>query len=360
MAAETKKRRLNPILAKELRLGSRSIKLPLAVMFYDLVLAVIAVIAIFIAAYASGSGTDYTGFLVIYQVIGWTQLSITLLIVPILTAGTISGEREKQTLEILLTTPKKPLSIIWGKLLSALSNYMLFIISSIPIMAIAFVLGGLNWFALLGYIVMMLVVVVYVGSVGVFCSSCFKKTIVSIVITFLIEGALLVIPFMLFGTVMVSVASIYEAMVINGMLSGTTDPNFGVLPMMLIGNPITGFFDYMVRSMDLTSIYEIIDDSGYFGFVMPLLAHAWIPMNVIASAAISWFFIWAAAKKLNPVKKSKRKKRRGVAAQPQPVMPTQAVTEPPQPVMPTQAVIKPPQAVIPSQEVGKTEELKRP
>ena len=187
MAAGTKKRAINPILAKELRLGSRSIKLPLAVMFYDLVLAVIAVIAIFIAAYANGSGTDYTGFLVIYQVIGWTQLGITLLIVPILTAGTISGEREKQTLEIMLTTPKKPLSIIWGKLLSALSNYMLFIISSIPIMAIAFILGGLNWFALLGYIVMMLVVVIYVGSVGVFCSSCFKKTIVSIVMTFLIE-----------------------------------------------------------------------------------------------------------------------------------------------------------------------------
>ena len=74
MAAGTKKRAMNPILAKELRLGSRSIKLPLAVMFYDLVLAVIAVIAIFIAAYANGSGTDYTGFLVIYQVIGWTQL----------------------------------------------------------------------------------------------------------------------------------------------------------------------------------------------------------------------------------------------------------------------------------------------
>ena len=52
MAAGTKKRAINPILAKELRLGSRSIKLPLAVMFYDLVLAVIAVIAIFIAAYA--------------------------------------------------------------------------------------------------------------------------------------------------------------------------------------------------------------------------------------------------------------------------------------------------------------------
>lgn len=348
MAAGTKKRAMNPILAKELRLGSRSIKLPLAVMFYDLVLAVIAVIAIFIAAYANGSGTDYTGFLVIYQVIGWTQLGITLLIVPILTAGTISGEREKQTLEIMLTTPKKPLSIIWGKLLSALSNYMLFIISSIPIMAIAFILGGLNWFALLGYIVMMLVVVIYVGSVGVFCSSCFKKTIVSIVMTFLIEIGLLTIPFIVFGTILVIGASMYEMLVSSGALSGATDPNFGILPLLLIGNPTTGFFDYMVRSMDLTSIYEIIDDIGCFGVVMPILSHVWIPMNVIVSAAISWFFIWAASKKLNPIKKIKRKKRK-------PVTPSMTAPIPPQAVRATPT----PQPVIPPQEVGVTEELKR-
>ena len=117
MASNNKKWRINPILNKELRLGSRSIRLPLSVMFYDIVLAIVAVIAIFIASYAGSydGGVDFSGFLYIYQVIGWTQLGITLLIVPILTAGSISGEREKQTLEIMLTTPKKPISIVWGK-----------------------------------------------------------------------------------------------------------------------------------------------------------------------------------------------------------------------------------------------------
>ena len=121
MAKAAKKRKLNPILKKELRLGSRSIRLPLSVMFYDIVLAIVAVIAILIAALAGSSegGVDFSGFLYIFQVIGWIQLAITLLIVPILTAGSISGEREKQTLEIMLTTPEKPLAIIWGKLLAS-------------------------------------------------------------------------------------------------------------------------------------------------------------------------------------------------------------------------------------------------
>ena len=152
------KKKMNPILRKELRLGSRSIKIPLALMFYNIVLALIAVVMIFSvnavggisgAFSSNGDAIDFSGFLYIFQVIGWTQLGITLLIVPILSAGSISGEREKQTLEIMLTTPEKPFSIIWGKLLASLSNFIMFIVTSIPIMAISFVLGGLNWFALL-------------------------------------------------------------------------------------------------------------------------------------------------------------------------------------------------------------------
>lgn len=44
---ESYKKKMNPILRKELRLGSRSIKIPLALMFYNIVLALIAVVMIF-------------------------------------------------------------------------------------------------------------------------------------------------------------------------------------------------------------------------------------------------------------------------------------------------------------------------
>ena len=41
------KKQINPILRKELRLGSRSIKIPLALMFYNILLALSAVVMIF-------------------------------------------------------------------------------------------------------------------------------------------------------------------------------------------------------------------------------------------------------------------------------------------------------------------------
>ena len=312
MAKGKKKQMLNPILKKELRLGSRSIRLPLSVMFYDIVLAIVAVIAILVAALAGSSdgGVDFSGFLYIFQIIGWIQLGITLLIVPILTAGSISGEREKQTLEIMLTTPEKPLAIIWGKLMASLSTYLIFIISSVPIMAIAFVLGGLNWFALLGYIFMMIVVAIFIGSLGIFCSSAFKKTIVSIVMTFLLEFAVLAVPVFLFIGILGGGAIIYEYIYYESNYVGNIpDPNFGILPLLMIGNPLTGFLDYMLRVMDVYSIAEMIEDADVFGVIMPVIAHAWIPMNILVCGGISYFFLKMAAKKLNPIKKLKKKKQ---------------------------------------------------
>lgn len=362
MAKGKKKQMLNPILKKELRLGSRSIRLPLSVMFYDIVLAIVAVIAILVAALAGSSdgGVDFSGFLYIFQIIGWIQLSITLLIVPILTAGSISGEREKQTLEIMLTTPEKPLAIIWGKLMASLSNYLIFIISSVPIMAIAFVLGGLNWFALLGYIFMMVVIAIFIGSLGIFCSSAFKKTIVSIVMTFLLEFAVLAVPVFLFIGILGGGAIIYDYIYYESNYVGNIpDPNFGILPLLMIGNPLTGFLDYMLRVMDVYSIAQMIDDADVFGVIMPVIAHAWIPMNILVCGGISYFFLKMAAKKLNPIKKLKKKKRAPV---PMPVQnPNSASLQGmPQLYQPQQGALQAQQVVPPQEPTAITEKLIQP
>lgn len=376
------KKKMNPILRKELRLGSRSIKIPLALMFYNIVLALIAVVMIFSvnavggisgAFSSNGDAIDFSGFLYIFQVIGWTQLGITLLIVPILSAGSISGEREKQTLEIMLTTPEKPFSIIWGKLLASLSNFIMFIVTSIPIMAISFVLGGLNWFALLGFIAMILVVAILVGSIGVFCSSAFKKTIASIVMTFLIEFGVLFLPLIICGGVLGVEAIAYAA--VTDQMMNPPDPNFGPTPFIMILTPLTGFFDYMMRVMNLTSIAEILREADMFGVITPILSYAWIPVNVIISGLLSFFFLRMAARKLNPIKKRKKKvpkqmeaqKLQGMPVAPQPQryqpqmmqgqpqmqeqMPPQPIYAPPQP-MQQAAAVPPVQNVEPVQQVA--------
>ncbi len=99
------------------------------------------------------------------------------------TAGSISLEREKQTLELLIATPISSVAIVLGKLLSALVYVFLLIAASIPLMAVVFVYGGVGPEDVLrGYIVLV-ATALGLGSFGLLCSSLVKRTTAATAIT---------------------------------------------------------------------------------------------------------------------------------------------------------------------------------
>jgi ABC-type transport system involved in multi-copper enzyme maturation permease subunit len=119
---------------------------------------------------------------------------------PMATAGAISLEREKQTLEMLAATPITSVSIVLGKLLSALIYVWLLIAASIPLTAVVFVFGGVAPDDLLhGYLVL-IVTALGLGAFGLLCSSLVKRTQAASAITIfgvlaLSMGSLFVILF---------------------------------------------------------------------------------------------------------------------------------------------------------------------
>ena len=101
---------------------------------------------------------------------------IVLVLAPASTAGAISLEREKQTLDLLATTPISSLAIVLGKLASALSWIFLLLLASIPVAALVFTFGGVGPDDLVrGYIVLVGTAIFY-GSVGLFVSALVKRT----------------------------------------------------------------------------------------------------------------------------------------------------------------------------------------
>jgi ABC-type transport system involved in multi-copper enzyme maturation permease subunit len=70
------------------------------------------------------------------------ELMIIAAITPSVTAMAISGEKEKQTYEMLLATPLSPSSILWGKLIAAMSYVFLIVFAAIPLASLVFVFGG--------------------------------------------------------------------------------------------------------------------------------------------------------------------------------------------------------------------------
>ncbi len=102
---------------------------------------------------------------------------------PSATAGGISLEREKQTLELLIATPISSVAIVIGKLLSALVWVFLLIAASIPLMAVVFVFGGIGPETVLAGYLVLLATALGLGSFGLACSSLVKRTTASTAIS---------------------------------------------------------------------------------------------------------------------------------------------------------------------------------
>ena len=101
---------------------------------------------------------------------------IVLVLAPASTAGAISLEREKQTLDLLTTTPISSLAIILGKLLSALSWVFLLLLASIPVTALVFTFGGVGPEDLVRSYVVLFATAICFGSMGLFVSAFVKRT----------------------------------------------------------------------------------------------------------------------------------------------------------------------------------------
>jgi ABC-type transport system involved in multi-copper enzyme maturation permease subunit len=122
-----------------------------------------------------------------HGIFGGLLLVETLLIVvlaPALTSGAISLEREKQTIDMLVTTPLSTLGMVIGKLLSALTYVFLLILASVPLASLVFVFGGVGPEDLVRGYALLFAVAFGMGAIGLFISALVRRTQTAIVATF--------------------------------------------------------------------------------------------------------------------------------------------------------------------------------
>jgi len=131
------------------------------------------------AAFASAQiGQEIFGALLIVETL------LVVFLAPAMTAGAISLEREKQTLDMLATTPISSLAIVVGKLVSALTYVFMLIIASVPLTAIVFVFGGVAPDEVIRGYVVLFITAIGLGSLGLFISAVMQRTQAATVVTF--------------------------------------------------------------------------------------------------------------------------------------------------------------------------------
>lgn len=297
--------RINPIVKKDLQVSSRSMRLAWGLFGYEAILAIAFLLAMLVIQDESRSlyrsGNIYNSMVYLFPVIAIAQICIIALITPIITASSISGEKERQTFDVMLTTAMSPLAIVFGKVTSAVIRIMFYVLGSLPIMALSFVVGGLGWNTLLSYLATVLLLAVFSGSIGIFCSSICRKSITAVILSF-------VCYFVVYGMTFLPL--------LLRLIMGYNDG--GECLLMLLWNPAAFFEEYFMLTMTGQSLLSGINTFGKndVGAITYWLVEneLWVYVSAGCILILTLVFMLMAAWKVNPMhtsggrKKSKKKK----------------------------------------------------
>lgn len=228
--------KINPIVKKDLQVTARSMKISWGLFAYEAVLALTFLLAMSVIKSVTGSFYSsyniYGALVYLFPVLAVSQVMIVALIVPIITASSISGERERQTFDIMLTTCMSPFSIILGKVTSAVIRILFFVTASIPVMSLAFVVGGLSWANLFYFLLSIILLSVFCGSIGILCSAFCRKSITAVILAF-------VMYFIIF------ISSFMPALLVAAVGGGQAGPC--LLPLLF--NPTVFFEEFFMQMM---------------------------------------------------------------------------------------------------------------
>ncbi len=169
--------RLNPVMVKELRGRMRGIR-GFAIITVFLTLMSFFTMLLYLLRVPQGGGvvTGELGRLLFIGVL-FIELMLIIFIVPALTAGAITSERERKTYDLLQTTLITKATFVVGKMQSALGYIVLLLLSAIPLQSIAFLFGGVSESELILALLVLAVSAVTLGAFGMFFSSITERTL---------------------------------------------------------------------------------------------------------------------------------------------------------------------------------------
>jgi ABC-type transport system involved in multi-copper enzyme maturation permease subunit len=106
----------------------------------------------------------------------WFQYVVAQVLAVVLLGNAIAGEIRKRTLHVLATTPISGLQIVGGKLTGGLLLIVMLLATSLPLLAIVRVLGGVTWDYVLSGVCITFAATVFTGALSLFPSTLYRQS----------------------------------------------------------------------------------------------------------------------------------------------------------------------------------------
>lgn len=291
----------NPVLTRELRGRIRGWRALIILIVYLSITGLITLL-VYAASGSSFSGgpNDVEAGRGIGKAIFITVMTSTLVqvcvITPALTAGAISGEKERQSYDLLITTMLSPLQIILGKLTSALAFAMLLIFASLPMAGLSFLFGGVSGTELLIGVAGLTATAICYATIGVFWSTVMRSTLAANVMSVgSVIFLLLFIPFIF---------------VVGSMIIGAFDNEPGIIYIYTVGLLLSahpfialGITEATLSSGENAFFFNVPSNTGDILVPSPWLVYLFL------TALATGLFLVLSVRLLRPVQYEVRRKK---------------------------------------------------
>jgi|GEM_PF-1225761 len=295
---------VNPILAFSSRRRMRTARTALLLTLYGLAVLVFGLAVSFgrflkstVSIYDMSAGQEGYVAMMIFQ------FFLLVLVTPAMTAASISGERERQTLELLLVTNTGSLRIVTGKLLESLGLMVLLITATLPAMCLTLITGGVSLLQVLEGMLFLCVSAFAMLSVGMLCSSLMRRTVAATVVSYLAVfgiGLITLVPML--GDV-ARASRVYESMYSSyagpmPQIGSAQLPEGSVLLSSFVLNPALGLLSLLAGqtgllrgtlssySYTIYEIYDMLDFTRMGWYCMGFMTAAGIALDLLAACFV--------------------------------------------------------------------------
>lgn len=175
----------NPVIVKDGLSRMRSWRAPAVIALYVGTLGLFGclIFAAQLSTPRTGWGYATIGSSV-FTTLALVQLLLVCLFTPAVAAGAISGERERQTLDVLIVSGMTPLRIVWGKLIASVAFMLLLLVAALPLFATVFLFGGVDGAQFAISQLITITTALAIGAVTLFLSTLFRRTLIATVIAY--------------------------------------------------------------------------------------------------------------------------------------------------------------------------------
>ncbi len=183
----------NPVLRRELLTALRSHKSFVLQFLYLAILGAIVYLAWPEGLIATKSELARK----LFKIFGESQLVLLSIMSPAFSASAMTIEKERRCMDLLLTSPIRPGTILMGKYMSSVVYLFLLILASAPVISVVCWMGGTGPTEIAGLYVLLMAVAATFGMIGLTCSVFFHRSQTSLSITYMIVLPLALILFIL-------------------------------------------------------------------------------------------------------------------------------------------------------------------